>query len=159
MEEKLEKLLLQKEFEALSRDEREYVLYQISEADYSEFRNLLGLNKILFDTDSRNLGLRPEIGEYLKKLYRKKYQRLFLMSFLANFKILELKDLPPLFKYGTLGIICFFIGFLLLRPVDQKSSKVFETTAIDIEELPDFEQMNQYMYFDETGADVEIIVP
>jgi hypothetical protein len=49
MESKLEKLLLEKPFSALSLKEKEYVLSQISEIDYHKIHFLLSASKNSFD--------------------------------------------------------------------------------------------------------------
>lgn len=160
MEEKLEKLLLEKSFKALSVEEKAYVLNAISESDYNDFRELLKGAKVLFNVDYKNLAPSYETGKDLGSLYRKKYKKRFLRSFFYDFRGLELRGVSsPFFKYAAFGIIFVFAGFLFLQFMNTKDAEGVETTAMDVRQIPNFEQMNQYMYLDETCLNVEIIVP
>ncbi|WP_339709661.1 hypothetical protein [uncultured Kriegella sp.] len=157
MEEKLEKLLLEKAFKALSIEEKAYVLSVVSESDYNDFRELLGGTKLLFDGDYKDVAPSYETGKDLRRRYRKKYQRHFLKSFLPDFPSLRFGGASlPIFKYAVFGIIFVFAGFLFLKSVITMDEG---TIAMDVRQIPNFEEMNQYMYLDETCLNVEIIVP
>ena len=72
-------------------------------------------------------------------------------------KLLE----TPFYKFATLGMACMlliFSAFVFGGGSLEQNDKT-EYTSMDVNEIDGFYEMNSYLYLEESGLDVKIIIP
>ncbi|MBU3820613.1 hypothetical protein KO566_00960 [Flavobacteriaceae bacterium XHP0103] len=163
MEDKLEKLLLEKPFSALSLQEKEYVLSQITEVDYHKFHFLLQASKKSFEEERQKMNVNNTVGDTVNLAFKKKYKKQF-------FKNLELKKRfqKHFYKpaFALVGIIV--LGIVLFGKFQKNNNSSIENVTtfllsqkiynnMDLTKADSiknsFMEMNKYMQIRTQGFD------
>ena len=84
LDEKLEQLLLLRSFEELQSEEKQYVLNQITEKEYQEFRMILIESVELFEKEKDIIQPDPQIKKDLLVAFDKKHNALYPIHELLN---------------------------------------------------------------------------
>lgn len=161
MDEELAKLLAQKEFENLTVEEKDYVLQIMTEQDYVAFKSITDYSGYVLNEGFIKIKPNLEIKHNLSKAYRRSYSNKNSSNrpllAIGVEKLLE----TPFYKFATLGMACMlliFSAFVFGGGSLEQNDKT-EYTSMDVNEIDGFYEMNSYLYLEESGLDVKIIIP
>lgn len=162
MEQRFLDLLKQKNFEELSSADMKYILEMASKEDYTSARGFLESCKTNFETGLALMEPNEEIHDNLIAAYRYKYKgkvkkELHTPQFYFGNVIRT-----PVFRYAALvSLLMSLVLFLLLLEGRIPTSSVGfkDSTAMDIDQIKNFDKMNQYLCFKNAGLHAGIIIP
>lgn len=136
METALEELLINKDFSALSEEEKQLVLSEMTPLEYSKMRTFLINSKTIFIQDFENLNINPSIKTKLlstfKQQRKKQTTKVFYVTIFEHFKT------PPLRPILYLSAVTLAITFTF-HSINKKS----ETLVQDIENVSTYLNQNK----------------
>jgi hypothetical protein len=161
MDKKLEKLLAETDFVNLTVEDKDYVLRIMTEQEFLAFKNITGRAGYVLKEDFIKIKPDPKIRHNLSQAYRRHYgDKTFKKEHVILVGIEKLME-TPFCKFGILGLFCVLLIFSVwifwdggLGPNNNAKYSVMDQNQIDR-----FYEMNSYLYLNESGLDVEIIVP
>ena len=157
MEDKLQQLLRDKSFDDLSSNEKEHVLESIDKVEYDQIHFLLKKTKSAYmqglSNVNPNIKTRDELKRVFKRWHYKSLNQEISSTKRENGKVLSGK----LVMYTSV-VIAILILFLSVDFFIKKTYEV-QTTAMDIDKIEGFDEMNRYLYFDETCLDAGLVIP
>jgi hypothetical protein len=161
MDEKLEKLLAETDFVNLTVEDKDYVLRIMREQEFLAFKNITGRAGYVLKEDFIKIKPDPKIRHNLSQAYRRHYgDKTFKKEHVILVGIEKLME-TPFCKFGTLGLVCilliFSVGVFWVGSLGHNNKT--EYTSMDVNQIEGFYEMNSYLYLEESGLDVEIIVP
>lgn len=160
MDPEWEKLLGLKSFEQLSLTEKEYVLDSMTKEEYERFRAFLKSSKASSEKDYNGMNPSPRVRDILKAAYLQRFNKKVTSGFSKENKIFERLVPRTILTYVaiTAFIILAAVLFFELSNSDFEHSNT-KTTAMDIDQIENFELLQEQMSLKETGIYSKIIVP
>lgn len=160
MEPELEKLLEQKNFDRLSQTEKEYVLDNLTEKEYERVRSFLKLAKDSSEKDYRGIHPSSRIKSAIKAAYLQRFDEKDISSFLKANNIFNKSVTTNIWIYTPIAasIILAVVLFFEFGNSYFEASNT-RTTAIDMDQIENFDLLQEQMSLKEIGLYSKIIVP
>ena len=156
MDDKLGRLLEKFEYDELSKPDRTYVLTQISRIEYERFYRFLKYATSVLNYERSKITPLPIISSNLKLALRAKGRKHTIWGLslpTLNFN----SNLRP-YQIALAMVSGVFLIFIFTNKVWFKDKREV-TTAMNLDELKGFHEMNQYLSFDESCLNLELIIP
>lgn len=161
MDKHLSNLLKTKNFNELSSADKDNILKYCSKEDFEAMGHFTVGCKTNFEYELGEMEPKEYILDNLLVSYQQKYKTRPERKW--NVLLLELKSSfqMPVFRYGVLGVIFLISSSILILLARNRLNNKGEraTTAMDIGQIKNFEEMNKNLYFNDAGLNERMIVP
>lgn len=156
----MEKLLGQKSFDRLTQTEKEFVLDSLTEEEYERFSAFLKVSKASSEKDFDGIHPSSWIKSNIMAAYLQRFNEKVRGSF---FKVNDIMKRPvarkvliyaPIAASIILAVVLFF-KFNNSNSVESNT----RTTAMDVDQIENFELLKEQMSLNEIGLYSKIIVP
>ncbi len=160
MEPELQHLLMEKRFDQLYHDEKKWVLDNMTKEEYERCGSFLKLTKSSFEKDFRKMRPNPSIKIKVKNAYQQHFEDKITPSTFPTNKNVKESVLRPLGIYTSVTAVAVFAAVLYFQSKNNNLSNPNKsTTAMDIEQIENFELLNDQMSLKEAGMYSKMIVP